>query len=228
MADNRPKDKDEVPLNTCVIPENFAYTGRCFDGMFRTRNLVEGAILAGPIAYFTVHLDLPLNQKAFVTALTAGLVFLGCLNGINGDSVSECLIHLFSYLKHKRIARYNPRVRIEAKPGYLTKENGELPREKLKRFIDDIQKRRGKQEAVSSEIYDPIYKEFFEDDLGVVETPDDLKSHSERRRAAKEKKRTEKQQRREEKVKMKAEKRAAKQAEKEAKKEAKRNKKRGV
>lgn len=222
MADYRPKDKEEAQLTTCVIPENFTYTGRCFNGMFRTRNLIEAVILAGPIAYVTVNLDMPINQKAFVTALTAGLVFLGCLNGINGDSVSECVIHFFIYMKHKRIARYNPRVRIEAKPGYLTKENRELPREKVRRLIEDIQKRRGNQEAVSSEIYDPIYREFFEDDLGYVETPDGLKTRAERRREAKARKKAEKKKLREEKARLKAEKKAEKQAAKEARREAKR------
>ena len=98
-------DKVEEPLNTYVIPENFADTGRCFNGMFRTRNLVEGAILAAPIAYGVSKVNLPLNQKAVLMTLTAGLVFFGCLTGINGDSVSEFFFHIIGYIKKKRIAR---------------------------------------------------------------------------------------------------------------------------
>lgn len=115
----------------------------------------------------------------------------------------------------KRVAKYNPRVKVEAKPGYLTKESRELPREKIARLIGEFQNRKGVQETVSSEIYDPIYKEFFEDDLGVVETPAGLKTRSERRRDARNKKREERAKRREEKQqaqKAKKEKKAAERA----------------
>ena len=216
MANNRMVDKVEEPLNTYVIPENFADTGRCFNGMFRTRNLVEGAILAAPIAYGVSKVNLPLNQKAVLMTLTAGLVFFGCLTGINGD------------IKKKRIARYNPRVRTEAKPGYLTKENAELPREKIRRLLDSLQSTKEERESVSSEIYDPIYREFFEDDLGYVDTPDALKSRSERRREAKLRKKEAKAKAREEKAAIKEKKKTAKEEMKKAGKNKKHNKKKGA
>ena len=228
MANNRMVDKVEEPLNTYVIPENFADTGRCFNGMFRTRNLVEGAILAAPIAYGVSKVNLPMNQKAVLMTLTAGLVFFGCLTGINGDSVSEFFFHIIGYIKKKRIARYNPRVRTEAKPGYLTKENAELPREKIRRLLDSLQSTKEERESVSSEIYDPIYREFFEDDLGYVDTPDALKSRSERRREAKLRKKEAKAKAREEKAAIKEKKKTAKEEMKKAGKNKKHNKKKGA
>lgn len=208
MAEIRTQAKEEAPLDTCVIPENFADTGRCFNGLFRTRNLVEGVIIAAPFAYVTTHLGLEMNQTIVVTAVVAGGVLVGCIVGINGDSITEWIMHVAMYFRHKRVAKYNPRVKNEATPGYLTKERGELPVEKIRRLAGQISNKMNDQETVSSEIYDPIYKEFFEDDLGYVETPDDLKSRKERRQERKEKKKAEKQKRKEEAEKKAAEKKA--------------------
>lgn len=188
----------EVAQQTRIIPENFVDTGRCFNGLFRTRNLIEGAIMAAPIAYVTTHLELPMNQKIVVTAVLAGGILLFGATGINGDSVVEFFTHLFAYRKKKRTAKYNPRVKMEATPGYLTRENGELPRDKILRLIGVINNNAQKnREDVSSDIYDPKYQEFFADDLGYVETPDALKSKKELKREAKERKQKEKQEKKE-------------------------------
>lgn len=181
---------EEEGLTTHVIPENFVATGRCFNGMFRTRNLIEGAVFAAPFAYLITHLDLVMNQKIVLTVVVAGSVLALCILGINGDSVVEFFAHFFTYRKKKRVAKYNPRVKTEAMPGYLTKENGELPRDKILRVINEINKRGAdNEEAVSRDIYDPMYREFFADDLGYVEVPDDLKTKKELRQEAKERKR---------------------------------------
>ena len=165
------KSSGDVPQQTRIIPENFVDTGRCFNGLFRTRNLIEGAVMASPVAYVTTHLELPMNQKIVVTAVVAGGLLLFGATGINGDSVVEFFCHLFSYRKKKRTAKYNPRVKMEATPGYLTRENGELPRDKILRLIGVINSNAQKnREDVSSDIYDPKYQEFFADDLGYVET----------------------------------------------------------
>lgn len=58
------KSSGDVPQQTRIIPENFVDTGRCFNGLFRTRNLIEGAVMASPVAYVTTHLELPMNQKS--------------------------------------------------------------------------------------------------------------------------------------------------------------------
>lgn len=83
------KSSGDVPQQTRIIPENFVDTGRCFNGLFRTRNLIEGAVMASPVAYVTTHLELPMNQKIVVTAVVAGGLLLFGATGINGDSVVE-------------------------------------------------------------------------------------------------------------------------------------------
>ena len=197
--------KNEEPLYTCVIPENFVDTGRCFSGMFKTRNLIEGIIASGPFLYIILNTkSLSFSNQIVLSILIAGGIFALFVHGINGDSVVEFLIHFFAYNEKKRITRYNPRVKMEAVPGYLTKNRSELPRDKIIRLIDSIGQKTNSEEAISSDIYNPSNKEFFEDDLGYVETPQSLKSRTELRREAKEKRRKEKEK-----------KKAQKQAEKE-------------
>lgn len=191
---NTTRNYGDEELNTCIIPENFVDTGRCFNGMFRTRNLIEGLILAVPIAHFLIESALPVNQKIVLTAVIAGGILIFFINGLNGDSVTEFIINVVTYNKKMRVAKYNPRVKSEATPGYLTKEQGELPRDRLLRIIGDINKNVDNEEdAVSRDIYDPMYQEFFTDDLGFIETPDDLKSKRELRNEANERKRKEKE-----------------------------------
>lgn len=175
-------NNNDVPLNTCIIPVNFVDTGRCFNGIFKTRNLIEAVIFSFPIAYYTVNLDVEINQKIVLTAILAGSVFLGFVTGVNGDSVLEFLINFIKFQKKKRVSKYNPRVKLEATPGYLTKERTELPRDKIARLLGEA---KVPEEEVSKDIYDPIYQEFFADDMGYIETPQDLKTKKQIRREAK-------------------------------------------
>lgn len=202
---------NNVSLNTCVIPVNFVDTGRCFNGMFKTRNLIEAVIAAFPIAYYTTHLNVELNHKIVLTAILAGPVFLGFVTGVNGDSVLEFLVNFLKYQKKKRVSKYNPRVKLEATPGYLTKEQAELPRDKIARLLGDA---KVSEEEVSKDIYDPIYQEFFADDMGYVETPQDLKTKKELRKEAKQAKRLLKIKKREAKKHLNVEKKSRKEQEK--------------
>lgn len=203
--------KNEESLITYVIPENFIDTGRCFNGMFRTRNLLEGIVLAGPIAYLLAHTNLETNQKIILIAIIAGGLFLGCINGINGDSLFEFIIHAFNYKEKKRVAKYNSRVKFEASPQYLTKNDKEVPRDKIMRVVENFNI---EEEDISRDVYDPIKKEVFEDDLDVLEKPDDLKSKKELRKEAKIRKTEEKNRKKAEKEKIKANKIAEKEARK--------------
>lgn len=187
MAEPHTHNTEDTPLDTCLIPENFADTGRCFSGAIRTRNLIEGVIFAAPIAYVTTHMGLPMQQSITVTVMTAGIVLALCVVGVNGDSVTEFLINFAIFIKNKRRAKYNPRIKMEAKPGYLTKDAYELPRDKIIRIYNELMQGYD-SEDVSSDIYSPIYKEFFRDDLGQIDTPYDLMTRKERRAIDKQKK----------------------------------------
>ena len=186
--------RQEEELDTLIIPENFIDTGRCFNGMFRTRNLIEGALFAFLPGYFLVNSSMPLQQKIVVTTIVVGLILVLFINGVNDESFLEFVYHAFVYRDKKRVAKYNPRVKKEALPNYLADNSTELPREKIIRLYKELFNKGDDkpEEAVSRDIYDPMYQEFFEDDLGYVETPQDLKSHSELRKEARDRKKQEK------------------------------------
>lgn len=199
--------RDE-PLQTHTIPENFVDTGRCFNGMFRTRNLIEAVLFAALPAYLCINSPLPTEQKAVVTVVVVGLIGFFFLMGTNDESLLEFATHGIMYKRKKRVAKYNPRIKMEAKPQYLTNDAGELPREKVLRLINTLRNRsKAPQEPVSRDIYDPVYQEFFADDLGVVDTPYDLLSRRERRRIVKQQKKEEKHKQKEEKAAAKKQKR---------------------
>ena len=193
----------EESLETLVIPENFVDTGRCFNGMFRTRNLLEGVVFAASPAYLIIHSALPIEQKIIVGVVTVGIILTLFINGVNGDSFLEFLANWAFFRKKKRVAKYNPRVKREATPGYLTSDQFELPRDKIMRIYREFMSRENTdEEAVSRDIYDPMYIEFVEDELGYLETPDDLKSKKELREEARQRRKIERE-------KQKAEKQAA-------------------
>lgn len=183
--------EEDISLNTYVIPNNFGDTGRCINGLFRTRNLVEAIILAAPPLVFIMRSEtLNIDQKIVTTVFVSGVLFAVGVLGIAGDSLTEYLMNIIRFVRSKRIAKYNPRIKSEATPGYLTKELSELPRDKILRVLGTVAKKINEaEEPVSPDIYDPAYIAYFEDDLGVVEKPDDLKTRKELKAEKKERKR---------------------------------------
>ena len=79
--------KNEEPLYTCVIPENFVDTGRCFSGMFKTRNLIEGIIASGPFLYII------LNTKSLSFSNQIVFYYYALLNEV---FLTHLLIHLIN------------------------------------------------------------------------------------------------------------------------------------
>ncbi len=78
LADARREDE---ALDTLVIPENFVDTGRCFNGMFRTRNLAEGVIFAALPAYLLVNSSLTIERKIIVTVVVVGIIMFLFITG---------------------------------------------------------------------------------------------------------------------------------------------------
>lgn len=179
----------EVPLNTLVIPRNFGDTGRCMNGQFRTRNLIEALVMALPPFWAFLQSSMSIDTKIVWICFVCGPLFGFGIVGIAGDSITEYLINICHFLHSKRVSKYNPRIKLEATPGYLTKEMSELPRDKIMRFAASISKQLSEsEEAISADIYDPAYSEFFADDVGIIEKPDDLKSKRELRMEKRERK----------------------------------------
>ena len=173
-------------LITGRITPNFIDTGRMFNGLVATRNFIELAIFVlFPYGVLLLTHFTWVFQRTHVTVYTLSLFLFGSIFvlGINGDSVLEFLKYYKVYKKNRRIARYNPRIKEkeEISLDYLNYLDSELPRDKIINFFKNFRNSSSASAsgAISTEIFDPIRQEFFDDDMGHIETPDELKTKKE-------------------------------------------------
>lgn len=129
--------REETEPNVYNIPKNAFDTGYVFGGLFRTRNFVEGIIVALPFlgifAYGWTKLGWDiLSTVAYCVILCAG-AFMATVVGVDGDSLFEFIARVIRFRKNRRISKYNPRIKTELEPDYLIHDDKLLPREKLKR-----------------------------------------------------------------------------------------------
>lgn len=192
---------EEEKLNVHYIPKNFVDKGRILNGMFKTRNFVEGCIITLPVAVLIFFLTngMPTNWRIVVVASPSVCLFMVAALGINGDSLFEFAAHVMEFNRNRRVARYNNRVKHEAVPEYIFKTKAVTP------FGDFAERFRNMVMGDESEEYsaDDIYGEnmdniVFEDDIGVagVIVPKQFKTKKEIREEEKLKKKMLKEARR--------------------------------
>lgn len=181
------EDKDEQ-LRGHYLPENFAESGRSFNGMFKTKNLVEAIIVSIPLAIISWFLFaiFPLNWRIVLTVMFAGLGFCAGIYGWQGDSLFEFIHHVYVFNQRKRYAKYNERVKTEIKPNYLFKDRPQNSMDEILEKIRAIIDGTSDEKYDSSEIKDTKIHYVFEEDLAVTETPDNLKTRRELKREEKE------------------------------------------
>lgn len=183
------EDKDEQ-LRGHYIPENFAESGRSFNGLVKTKNLVEAIIVSLPlgIAFWFLFNFMPLNWHIVFTVFFAGMGFVAGIYGWQGDSLFEFVQHVYTFNQRKRYAKYNERVKSEIKPNYLFKDrqqNGmDEMLEKIRAIIDGT----SDEKYDASEIKDSRIHYVFEEDLPIRGTPENLKSKRQLKQEEKEKK----------------------------------------
>jgi hypothetical protein len=224
--------KEDVDLNYEIIPLNFVGSGKVMNGMFKQVNLIEACILAAPGGF----LSLKVIQWPSVIAKIYGCIFLAgipamiAILGINDEDVISYVINFFVFWKSRRIAKFNPRAKAEINPDYIFTAQSDLPRDKLIRFFDTVTNGKfANEQDLSPDITSPTYSTYFREDAdiagkhGAPELPDELKSKSQLKREAK-------QRRRQAKLKAAEDRRQAKELaalQKKQAKEAKRNSRRG-
>lgn len=100
--------KDEDVNTTFIIPQNFSDSGKIF-GTFKSRNFAEAVIFAGIPAYFMWNTLMPLLGLVPTLCLTIFIivpVFIFCIMGINEDSLTIFLQHVFAFLKNRKKMRF--------------------------------------------------------------------------------------------------------------------------
>lgn len=191
--------KEEQKPNIYQIPKNSFDTGYVLNGQFKTRNFVEGIILALPFLGLFIYgwhnLGWDVQGTVAYCAILCAAAFLGAAHGVGGDSLFEFIQRVIRFRQSRRISKYNPRIKTELEPEYLIQDGRMLPKEKLKQMFGTVKgKVLGEENGpISSDITDEELKVFYDDDYGFLEKPDALKSKAELRAEAKQRAKEEKE-----------------------------------
>ena len=99
-------------IETYSIPENFIDESRILNGMFKTRNAIEGLILAFAFTIWPLLLfHGSTTAKISICAFTAIPPFMIGNFGFNGDPISVTIMNMVRWMKSKRIILYNNEIR---------------------------------------------------------------------------------------------------------------------
>lgn len=178
-------NKEEKQPNVYMIPKNSFDTGYVFGGAFKTKNFIEGVVVAIPFLgifiYGWTQLGWDVESTVAYAAIVCAGVFVAVSHGVGDDSFFEFLAHVIHFRKSRRISKYNPRIKTELEPDYLMKENGMLPKEKLKEAWENFKKKvlGGGDGPISADITADDLQIYYDDDEDFVEKPDELKTKAE-------------------------------------------------
>ncbi len=90
-----------------AIPANYTDSGRLFGGMLAVRNAVEALIATVLLGFLEIKLiPMPTTVRVVVMVLTILPAALVAMMGIDGESLTQYLGHIFRFLKNKRKLHY--------------------------------------------------------------------------------------------------------------------------
>ncbi len=152
--------------NIYLIPDNFIDESRVLNGMFRTRNFIEGLLFGGLIAFIASIFvqGLPLNIKIMIVVGLALPVFLGCVIGVGGDPITVFIKHVLDYKKNKKVMLYNDHISLDYQKSELEKSNEPTPRDKLMAKFRKMSQKKA-EEAEAEELVEGENFVFVEDSL---------------------------------------------------------------
>lgn len=187
------------------IPVNVTDSGRCFNGLFRTRNLIEGLVLAAVPGLLVWNLFNPdaITLKIQVTTVVVGIPLIAGVFGVPPYSLVEFITLFAKYQKGKHYAKYNPRLKWETTPDFLFHGLEEPFAKQIMNAIDLLMNKDPESKNdIDTNITNPTHNEqFIEDEDYLLEhdlIPDELKTPAQRRAEAKARKKAEKEQRKKE------------------------------
>lgn len=111
---------EEYPVSR-YIPMNVVDSGRTFNGLVKTRNLVEACILATPvflILFFSISND-DMMLKVQLMSVLVGIPFIAGIIGIPPYSLMEAIQLFVKFRKNSHFALYNPKLKMETVPDFL-------------------------------------------------------------------------------------------------------------
>ena len=191
-------ENNENYIKPRMIPDNVTDSGRILNGLVRTRNLIEGMVIAAPLVWLVLkffHFNDPV-YKVLAVILAAGFpIFISLV--LPTYSPFELLWIVLQYQRTKHYAKYNPRLKWEKMPDYLIQSRLD-PIEAIRDFGERMIKERASREAIINEnITNPTHDERFIEDRKYLEdrdlVPDELKSSAQLKAEKRERKKQEKE-----------------------------------
>lgn len=192
---------DEEKQTECIIPQNYKGITNFLSFTFKTRNLIEGFIIGAVFAAIAGSVVVYYDYGFSVRVITYSIIGFGLgavigVIGLNGESISEFIVHLFRYLRKRRVTYYNPRVKTEARPliyagGATSGSENVLPRDRIIAIVRKVMEPiRNRREDMKPELdpFDEDLYEFFDDDSVIIDETEKKQSalsHWKAKRAAK-------------------------------------------
>lgn len=128
------------------IPMNFIDESRVVNGMFKTRNFVEGCILAALVAlpaWAGIHA--PFEIKISLVVGLALPFFLVGISGINGDPLSTFVKNAVAWSRSRGTMLYNYETRALAQAPIKTMMEQEAVSDKILDFVEAMREKKAKK-----------------------------------------------------------------------------------
>lgn len=139
---------DMERVNEYLIPMNFIDESRFLNGIFKTRNFIEGAIMGGTIGgIFWALISAPLEAKLSLVIGIAFPFFMLGLSGINGDAFSTFVLNALAWVRARGTMLYNNETRALAQAPLATMMEEEGMNDKILDILDSFKERSQKKRA---------------------------------------------------------------------------------
>lgn len=128
---------EDEKIRTYDIPDNFIDESRMLNGMFKTRNFIEGLIMALIAAVPAMLIPAStFNIRIVILVSICGPFFLLGNAGYNGDPISATFRHARAWRKGRGVMLYNANTRALKESPLTHMENTPQARDKLVEMVD--------------------------------------------------------------------------------------------
>lgn len=139
---------DMERVNEYLIPMNFIDESRFLNGIFKTRNFIEGSIMGGAVGIiFWALISAPFEAKLSLVIGVAFPFFMLGLSGINGDAFSTFVLNALAWVRTRGTMLYNNETRALAQAPLATMMEEEGMNDKILDILDSFKERSQKKRA---------------------------------------------------------------------------------
>lgn len=130
------------------IPMNFIDESRIINGMFKTRNFIEGCVLAGAVGFpCWTGVNAPFEVKiSLVVGIALPFLLIG-ISGINGDPLSTFIRNAIAWARSRGTMLYNNETRALAQAPIKVMMDEEGMNDKILDFVDSMKQKTAKKRS---------------------------------------------------------------------------------